>query len=223
MTRYRLVKTGEGEESTAPVCHERRADARTGIAASANDSIPNERRAALAGSPSIVEPRPGEPDPKARKLTRNKNPIGNESRSTRFAPAVDDNETLDHLLSVVTDKDRLGRFSGRRKCQKKRCLRQAKCRDSRQNEGLWIYCRKDGRKICIINRQSCSSRIILACAVVQLAGNSAKAAPVAEICGPNHRKRLVGMSLASPLLRTGRSVGTRSRVHSTGLVRGTCP
>jgi hypothetical protein len=62
------------------------------------------RRAALAGSPSIVEPRSGEPDPKARKLTRNKTPAGNESRSARLAPAVDDNETLDHLLSVVTDK-----------------------------------------------------------------------------------------------------------------------
>ncbi|CAH1648709.1 hypothetical protein BOSEA31B_10234 [Hyphomicrobiales bacterium] len=41
---------------------------------------------------------------KVRKLTRNTNPSKKRSRSTRFAPAADDNETLDHLLSVVTDK-----------------------------------------------------------------------------------------------------------------------
>jgi len=40
-----------------------------------------------------------------RKLTRNRNPSKKRSRSTRLAPAVDDNETLDHLLSVVADKD----------------------------------------------------------------------------------------------------------------------
>jgi len=39
-----------------------------------------------------------------RKLTRTANPSKRKSRSARLAPAVDDNETLDHLLSVVTDK-----------------------------------------------------------------------------------------------------------------------
>jgi hypothetical protein len=62
------------------------------------------RRAALASCPSIAEPRSGEPDLKVRKLTRNRNPSKKRSRSARLAPAVDDNETLDHLLSVVTDK-----------------------------------------------------------------------------------------------------------------------
>jgi len=40
-----------------------------------------------------------------RKLTRNKYPSKKRSRSSRLAPAVDDNETLDHLLSVVADED----------------------------------------------------------------------------------------------------------------------
>jgi hypothetical protein len=87
---------GREKRDTPPVCH--------GLRPCASIGARKARRAALAGSPSIAEPRPGEPDLKVRKLTRNRNPSKKRSRSARSAPAVDDNETLDHLLSVVTDK-----------------------------------------------------------------------------------------------------------------------
>ena len=142
MTRSKLFDGWSGDRNIAPICHARRADTRTGAAAKGCNDVAacderarNDRGAALSDSPSIVEPRPGEPDLKARKLTRNRTPNGNESRSARFAPAVDDNETLDHLLSVVTDEERLRRFHQVRKCQKLCCVAARRSRFSRHDYG----------------------------------------------------------------------------------------
>ena len=64
-------------------------------------SPPQARRTALSGSPSIVEPRTVTT---GRCFTRRRPPPEGKSSSRTPMTAAKDNETLDHLLSVVNDE-----------------------------------------------------------------------------------------------------------------------